>query len=187
MSKKEKTKLQVLLAILALLCVSLLLNFTRNSTPSPSSPVIQRVSHQEQKSESPDTLPLLAEIRQPHPLFTESQRNVFEFQGDESSEPDPDSPDADTAALNDPTAAAADGPASPDVTYLGYYREKGDTPRKLAAISNGGTIYVGGVGQTLAGKYKVVSVEDELLVIVYLPDGRTLRLPLGRPENTKPQ
>jgi hypothetical protein len=77
-------------------------------------------------------------------------------------------------------------PNGPDVTYLGFYHEREGSERKLGAISNGGQIYVGGEGDILGGKYKILKLGDEYLDIEYLPEHRIIHLKLGRNGNAPP-
>jgi hypothetical protein len=100
------------------------------------------------------------------------QRNVFEFKEDGASIAQARKP-----ALEAPETAPA---RQPQVHYLGYYLEKNTGQLKLAAISNSGRIYVGRVGQILGGKYLVLQIEDEFVILKYLPENKILRLPLGK-------
>jgi hypothetical protein len=130
-----------------------------------------------------ETLPQLSMLEARVPEFTSEHRNVFEFAGEEESAEDPISvtkpivPVPQTEALT---------PVGPDVTYLGFYKERTGSNRTLAAISNGGQIYVGGQGEVLAGKYRVLRVEDEFIEVEYLPEKRIIRLELGRHNSAPP-
>jgi hypothetical protein len=111
------------------------------------------------------------------PEFKSVHRNVFEFSGEDQTS---EMPIEDPQPVVSVPQTVPLGPLGPDVTYLGFYKERDASDRKLAAISNGGQIYVGGQGEVLAGKYRVIEVEDEFIVVEYLPDHRILRVELGR-------
>ena len=68
----------------------------------------------------------------------------------------------------------------PDVHYLGFYRERSSNQIKLAAISNGGQIYVGGVKDILGQKYQLLQIGDEYLVLKVLAENKVLRVALGK-------
>ncbi len=52
----------------------------------------------------------------------------------------------------------------------------------LAAIVNGGQIFVGGVNDVLADKYRILEINEEYLVVRLIHENRTIRLPLGKPK-----
>lgn len=109
------------------------------------------------------------------PFFREVKRNVFQFQGDSdvniTAAPEIATPPVVTTP-----------PAAPDVRYLGFYKQKDESRIQLAAISNGGKIYVGGVGDTLADKYEVIQIDDDFLVLKILATNEIMRFALGNTE-----
>src|SRR5262249_49615949 len=76
------------------------------------------------------------------------------------------------------------GPTTPDVRYLGFYLEKKPSRVRLAAISNGGTIYVGGVGDVLAQKYQVLKIDDDYVILKLVQENRILKFPIGKDQSS---
>src|SRR3990172_11395611 len=164
----KQTQTIVLVALLALLAVSMTISFSSNrrvrtAAGSPENN-LARIGDQ-------DEVPKLALLHQTPAEPEEIERNIFEFEQERT----PQNPVAVPQ-----TAAPPELPQFPDVRYLGLYEEKGASKVRLAAVSNGGKIYVGGVGQILGGKYQVVEIDDEFLVLRVLADGRMVQLPLAR-------
>lgn len=107
--------------------------------------------------------------------FSSVHRNVFEFGS-------PNAPEMDMPAVMMPPApiVTPDSTKLPDVRYLAFYTEKDQKSTPIAAIINGGRIYVGVEGEILAGKYEVLRIDDEFIVLRFLPDNRIIRLPMGK-------
>jgi|SRR3990170_3820149 len=171
MTWSRNTQLSVLLSLVGVLFLSLLLNRKdgdREQTSSAGAEVntASIAIHQD------DQLPAV-ELLHKQPIALEKlNRNIFEFQEKAVSDENSGKTYQDAPLLRQPEV--------PEIHYLGLYEEKGPSSVRLAAVSNGGKIYVGGVGQTLAGKYRVLEIEDEFLVLRILSDNRILRFPLGR-------
>jgi hypothetical protein len=107
--------------------------------------------------------------------FSSVHRNVFEFGS--SATPVVE----ESALMESPEVpVATNQPELPDVRYLAFYAEKDPKGIPIAAIINGGQIFVGVEGDILAGKYKVLQIDEEFIVLRFLPDNRVLRLPLGK-------
>jgi hypothetical protein len=181
MTKTERLQWQIFL----LLIVALIASIYYFSTPSNDNPPVPSVrktpAHSDRGDE--DSLPELSMLQQPPPEFNTVKRNVFKF-GDGSDSED-QTPIVETEPLV-PVETEPATPTGPDVTYLGFYHEHEGTERKLGAISNGGQIYVGGEGDILGGKYKVLQLGDEYIDIEYLPEHRIIHLKLGRNGNLPP-
>jgi hypothetical protein len=155
-----------------LLAVSIFYNFFWEDIPRQVKVVLPKT--EKIKVAAKDEVLLTGLLGQDAPEFSSIQRNVFEFNG------------------SDPMIAAEMPPAPmeaevipetqelPDVRYLAYYLEKGSKNVPIGAIINGGRIYVGVEGDILAGKYKILQIDDEFILLKYLPDGRTIRLPMGK-------
>jgi hypothetical protein len=148
------------------------MNFSEKRPPeSELLPASRESSISSANPQNPDVL-LTVELlqNQPQPFVSES-RNIFQFV-EKTPLPPPD-PDKQKALQ----------PQIPEVHYLGFYLEKSSDPARLAAISNGGKIYVGGPGDVLGGKYEILEVEDEFLVLKVLSSGKILRFPIGRKDS----
>jgi hypothetical protein len=116
----------------------------------------------------------------PHALL-DIKRNIFEFREDISK------PVQTPLAmqLNAQTQTQTQtGPTTPDVRYLGFYLEKKPSRVRLAAISNGGTIYVGGVGDVLAQKYQVLKIDDDYIILKLVQENRILKFPIGKDQSS---
>jgi hypothetical protein len=176
MTKTERLQWQ----FFVLLIVALIASIYYLSGPPDDNPGILNFQKTLTKSNpgSEDSLPELSMLQKQPPEFNNVKRNVFKF-ADGSDEETDQASLIETAPLDIPETEPST-PTGPDVTYLGFYHEREGTERKLGAISNGGQIYVGGEGEILAGKYKVLRLEDEYMVLEYLPDHRIIHLKIGR-------
>jgi len=172
MKSSEKGKFQMLIVLIGLLGLSLLWNRRelRQPVPKVSEPRSNPVA-----SMKTDEVPQLGLLNKaPSDLLV--KRDIFRFRDAPSPIPDPE---ALSSFVRKPKTTAPPPSEIPDVRYLGFYQEKTPSRVKLAAISNGGKIYVGGVGDVLADKYEVVRVDDDFVVLKILADNRVLRFTLG--------
>ncbi len=172
MKNSEKGKFQILIVLIGLLGLSFFWNRPEFHQPvfhasePRSNPVV---------SSNTDEVPQLELLNKP-PSGLQVKRDIFRFRDEEVASPTTES--LSSISLN-PKPEASPAPEIPDVRYLGFYKEKKPSKVKLAAISNGGKIYVGGVGDVLADKYEVVRVDDDFVVLKILADNRVLRFSLG--------
>src|SRR5262245_38396238 len=175
MTKTERLQWQ----IFALLIVALLVSIYYFSGPRNDNPTISNARKVPARSENAanENLPELSMLQQQLPEFDDVKSNVFKFLNGSDSEDQKSILETEPMVLPD---AQPSTPAGPDVTYLGFYHEREGAERKLGAISNGGQIYVGGEGDILGGKYKVLKLGDEYMDIEYLPEHRIIHLKLGR-------
>jgi hypothetical protein len=170
--------LKLLLGVLVLLVIGSILYSTIFNRPALILPAV-RTSLKSTGSSQGDEL-LLEMLTHKPPLFKGVQRNVFEFGSGSSDEPIVALPGTPGMAAP-PIALSAAAPAGPEVRYLAYYRERESGSARLAAIVNGGQIFVGGVGDVLADRYKILEINEEYLILQLIhEDNRILRLPLGR-------
>jgi hypothetical protein len=177
MSTSEKKKMHILLGLLGLLFLSAFLNFSRTpiivhpgtpATPRPH-PVVQ---------EKPEQLPAVSMLEKNPRAIDKIKRNIFQFgseQGDQQD--DQEQQESELQSGQNPQTAP---PALPDIRYLGFYSEKNKSQIKLGAISNGGQIYVGGVGDVLASRYKILNLRGDFIVLKLLQENKILRIPLGK-------
>jgi hypothetical protein len=181
MTKTERLQWQ----IFVLLIVALIASIYYFSRPTIENPTISNVRKipPRSKDAGDENLPELSMLQQQLPQFDNVKRNVFKFRDGSDSQDQTSIVEAEPMVLPDPGPTT---PAGPDVTYLGFYQEREGVERKLGAISNGGQIYVGGEGDILGGKYKVLKLGDEYMDIEYLPEHRIIHLKLGRNGNAPP-
>ncbi len=172
MTNSEKGKLQVLIVLIALIGLSLFWNRTEFHQVAPP---ISRPKSNPVVFSSPDEVPRLELLNKP-PSGLQVRRDIFRFRDAEAAAPAPESL---SSLVRTPKPARPSEPEIPDVRYLGFYKEKKPSKVKLAAISNGGKIYVGAVGDVLADKYELIRVDDDFVVLKILEDNRILRFPLG--------
>lgn len=177
MKKSEKGKFQILILLIGLLGLSFLWNGRelRQPVPHVSQPRSNPVA-----SMKTDEVPQLG-LLNTAPSDLQVKRDIFRFRDAPTPMPDPESL---SSIVRKPKITAPPSPEIPDVRYLGFYQEKKPSKVKLAAISNGGKIYVGGVGDVLADKYEVVRVDDDFVILKILADNRLLRFPLGNVSGT---
>lgn len=172
MKLSETSKWVIFVVLVSLIFVSVY--FSTNSRPAAGS--LSQI-RQPRKSALPAgaEVPLMQMLASKAPFFRDVRRNVFQFQGDTdlnmTAAPKIDTPPVVTTT-----------PAAPDVRYLGFYKQKDESRIQLAAISNGGKIYVGGVGDTLAEKYEVIQIDDDFLVLRILATNEIVRFALGNTE-----
>lgn len=183
MTRTEKIRFQVLLAVVALLCLSLYYGSSVPDVALPqpvAAPVITAPVAVRPVSQV-DELPSLLLLSRTPPSFSQSRRNVFEYGEGADLEPAPDDALAQPAESDVPetTTDAAPSPGS-EITFVGLYREKGKPDSRLAAVSINKDIVVVGKGDILPGGYKVVKIEDNALTLSLIAEKKTLRYPLGR-------
>jgi type II secretory pathway component PulC len=114
-------------------------------------------------------------LKHSSPPMPRVKRNIFQFGG--KTEPE----QLQTPVLRIPQSqpSMASPEELPDVHYLGFYLEK-QTGLMLASIVNGGRVYVGKVGQTLGGKYELLEITADHVILRLKGDERVLRVPLGK-------
>jgi hypothetical protein len=171
MNQKSRKELAILAVLLILLSVSV---FSQFSSDQPSNIVSTKARTDRRPpvavSEVLDVNSLSAEV----PEFSGVKRNIFQFgaAAAESHTPMIPVPEAEPEVVQAPTV--------PQVHYLGFYYEK-ESGLKMAALSNSGRIYVGKVGQILGGKYEVLEIVDDHVILKVLhEEGKTIRVPLGK-------
>jgi hypothetical protein len=182
MTRNERLQWQLFL----LLVVAIIASIYYFSGPPKNNPSVLNVRKTPVRPDvgSEDSLPELSMLQHQLPEFNDVKRNVFEF-GDGSDQETNQASLVETAPIELPETEPA-VPAGPDVAYLGFYHEREGSERKLGAISNGGQIYVGGEGEILGGKYKVLRLEDEYIELEYIPENRVIHLKIGRNGNGPP-
>jgi len=177
MRDSEKTKLQILILLAGLLCVSF---FWNRSELRQTVPAVSPKKPDAFVSVQTDEVPQLSLLNKA-PSSLQVKRNIFRFHEAQNYVPAIESP---LEFANNPKIAPPAAPEIPDLRYLGFYQEKKPSKVKLAAISNGGKIYVGGVGDVLADKYEVLRVNDDFVVLKILADNRVIRFSLGNVSGT---
>jgi hypothetical protein len=181
MTKTERLQWQVFVFLIVALIASIYY-FSAPSNDTPSVSNVRKVPARANDA-ADENLPELSMLQQQLPEFDDVKRNVFKFRDGSDSEDQTSIAETEPMVLPDPEPTT---PTGPDVTYLGFYHEREGSERKLGAISNGGQIYVGGEGDILGGKYKILKLGDEYLDIEYLPEHRIIHLKLGRNGNAPP-
>jgi hypothetical protein len=177
MNSSDKRKLPILIVLLALLLLSAFFNFSRS--PGPVAPSAYTSIRPLPKALPPEALPSIETLMRTPNEVAEVQRNLFQFGEEGKVQNDKDADDADKEA-DESEATAQSVPAPPDVRYLGFYQEKGRSNARLGAISNGGKIYVGAVGDVLASQYQVLQIQSSSIVLRLLSDNKIMRFTLGK-------
>jgi hypothetical protein len=181
MSLKSKKEMAFLIVLLGLLSFSIYSQMTgENHESSSQDPIVRKPLSSPSSSASPSAS---TEVLQVHLLETKVpelsgvKRNIFQFEGKGSVSPE------QPLVLKMPQTQVLipTPPALPNVHYLGFYFEP-DTGKKLASISNSGKVYVGKVGQILGGKYELLEIAEDHIVLRLTEDGKVLRVPLGKGE-----
>jgi hypothetical protein len=97
-------------------------------------------------------------------MLRPSTRNPFRFTGPKAVAHSRDRLDAMTGATIEPVAPMT--PATPSLTLTGVATKKtADGTRRTAVISGDGGIYLVAAGDSVAGRYTVITVEEEAVVL----------------------
>lgn len=96
-----------------------------------------------------------------------STRNPFRFNASRSAPPQVDRFDASrTAAPAAMTPSLPAAPLPPPLTLSGVTEKRTPQgPRRTAVISGAGQLYLAGVGDTVAGRYTIVTIDPEAVVL----------------------
>lgn len=173
MNHKSKKELAILIGLLILLAISVFSQFSNRSGVSVAQKSAKSDISREIDSSEVLGVDLLTVQK---PEFTTVKRNIFQFRGGAQQ---PDSPES-AIGVSPPKPVAPLPPAAPEVHYLGFYFEK-ETGLKMASLSNHGRVYVGKVGQVLGGKYEVLEIAADYVILrLRTQDGKVIRVPLGR-------
>jgi hypothetical protein len=175
MTKAERLQWQIFVFLIVALIASIYY-FSRPLNDNPTTLNVRKAPARPNEAAG-ENLPELSMLQQQLPEFDDVKRNVFKFRDGSDSQDQTSVVETEPMVLPESEPST---PIAPDVTYLGFYHEREGAERKLGAISNGGQIYVGGEGDILGGKYKILKLGDEYLDIEYLPDHRIIHLKLGR-------
>ena len=172
MNQKSRKELAFLMVLLVLLSVSVFSQFS-NDRPSSilSSKARSNPGGTVSVSEVLDVDSLSSEV----PEFSGVKRNIFQFGAGVAEAPP-------TPMIRVPEAEpeVVEAPSVPEVHYLGFYFEK-ESGLKMAALSNSGRVYVGKTGQILGGKYEVLEIADDHVILKVLYDeGKIIQVPLGK-------
>jgi hypothetical protein len=177
---RVSTEGKILIAVTALLALSLFLNFSPKEVAAPSVQPPVRIIPMPQ-DRFPDPIPDISLLKKDPAIFSGVKRNVFHF--DEQGHV----VETEMAQTSDQTAEVAGSqstPASsaPDIHFVGLYREHKEQGAVLAALDSGGSILVGAVGQTLANQFQILEIHDDYVVVKVLSDQKIFRIPLGKAE-----
>jgi len=176
---RVSTEGKILIAVTALLALSLFLNFSPKEVSAPSIQPPVRATRTPQ-DRFPDTIPDMNLLKKDPAVFGGVKRNVFHFdQPVNVAEQEPVESSDQTA---DSQSNAATEPSAPNLHYVGLYREHKDQGAVLAALDNDGNILVGSVGQTLANEFQILEIHDDYVVVKVLSDHKFFRIPLGKEE-----
>src|SRR5262245_60591408 len=136
MSLPTSGKTWLLIILLLFLAASIYYNFLPKTAASPQAKtrIVNKNSVADRKDEVVQSALLTKETAE----FSTVRRNVFEFGGSDSFEPKA----TVQAEIPDPPTEP-ESPQLPDVRYLAFYLEKDPNAIPIAAITNGGRIYVG--------------------------------------------
>jgi hypothetical protein len=173
MNLSETSKWNIFIVLMIAIGVSLIYS---SGYQNGDSAAVRAKRKSARTAEKAEELPLVNLLHYHPPFFGDVKRNVFQFRAEEA----PQLSEGSKPATPSMTQVFGTTTTLPDVRYLGLYREKENSKVQIAAISNGGQIYVGGVGDTLAGKYEVLGIEDEFLILKILATNKIMRFRLGK-------
>jgi hypothetical protein len=171
MNRKSTKELAFLIVLLVLLSVSV---FSQFSNDRPSSILSSKGTSNTRGPVAANEVVDVDSLSGETPEFSGVKRNIFQFGAG------PAEPPAPSIRVPEPEPEVVEAPSVPAVHYLGFYYEK-ESGLKMAALSNSGRIYVGKVGQILGGKYEVLEIADDHVILkVLYEEGKTIRVPLGK-------
>lgn len=174
MKTSEKRKWQVFGGLVVLLAISLFGNFY--SPGQEITPEMNQVQRGQGGSFSSEEVVNVHQLNRKMPPVRRIKRNLFEFEGQNTQEVPP-MPNQTLTVLKQEQVPMDE---IPSVRYLGMYLEKKEGGLRLAAISNSGRVFVGKVGDVLAGKYRILRIENEYLLLQLTADDRKFRVGLGK-------
>lgn len=188
MTRSEKTRMQVLVIVVGLLCLSLYYNSysrTESIAAKPAPPARSLPPAPPSKNvplhsvSQPDVLPSLPLLNQEVPAFTQSRRNVFEFNegGDEEQQTAGEDPVEESTAAS--TQSGPESAPGSEITFVGIYVEKDKPDTRLAIVSVSKNVVVVKSGDLISGGYRVVKIGDDFLVLSVFGQKTLLRFPLG--------
>lgn len=172
MNQKSRKQLAFLIVLLVLLSVSV---FSQFSNDRPASILSSEARSNSRRSAAMNEVLDVDSLSQEVPAFSGVKRNIFQFGAGTAESHAPVIP---VPQVVEPKVVEA--PSVPEVHYLGFYYEK-ESGLKMAALSNSGRIYVGKAGQILGGKYEVLEIADDHVILkVLYEEGKIIRVPLGK-------
>ncbi|MGH9857427.1 MAG: hypothetical protein ACRD4B_06240 [Acidobacteriota bacterium] len=174
MNSKSKKELAILTVLLGLLSISVFSQLFKG-TDVPVG--LRKPSTTNSRNAASNEVIAVDLLSNETSEFTSVKRNIFQF-GSGGGRPEP-SEDTEEF-VQPPTPVQPPVPPSPEVHYLGFYYEK-ESGLKMAALSNSGRIFVGKVGQVVGGKYEVLEIaQDYVLLKLRMQDGKIIRVPFGK-------
>ena len=174
MSTKTKKEIAVLLVLLGLMAISVISQRTGGVAPEATRGSLL-TRHPNVVTTQPNEVVQLQLLETTISELTGVKRNIFQFGSITGATQD----HRLTLPIPQSVPIVQEPSALPDVHYLGFYFEK-ETGLRLASIANGGRIYVGKVGQTLGGKYELLEIAMDHVVLRLTDDGKLLSVPLGK-------
>jgi len=174
MSSKSKKELAVLFVLLGLLSISIFSQMAGSVHQDASRGLATRLQSARPATQ-PNEVVQVQLLERTIPELSGVKRNIFQF-GSKAGTSQEHQP---VLRIPQSQSLVPQSPALPSVHYLGFYFEK-ETSLRLASIVNGGRIYVGKVGQTLGGKYELLEIAVDHVILRLTDDGTLLRVPLGK-------
>lgn len=180
--------MQVLVIVVGLLCLSLYFNtYSRtDSIVAKKAPAVRSLPPSPQSKNVPlhsvsqaDELPSLPLLEREVPAFTQSRRNVFEFNegGDEDQQSADEDPVQDGTAAS--TQSQPESAPGSEVRFVGIYVEKDKPDSRLAIVSVNKDVVVVKPGDLISGGYRVVKIGDDFLMLSVFGQKTLLRFSLG--------
>ena len=171
-----------LLALLGAAVLALLVYWTWPSaspTPAPSNQARDARARQTSGQTTPASLVVrLGELTQPPPTPSDAERNPFRFQPKPPPAPPPSAlAPPQTAAPTQPPGPPPPPPGPPPIP-LKFFAVIEAPGGKIAGLTDGRGVYKGREGDTIEGRYRIVKIGVESVVMEYLDGTGRQTIPL---------
>jgi hypothetical protein len=117
----------------------------------------------------------LEALKRPAPEPADAERNPFRFQPKPPPAPPPEEMNPEPAPTLPPAPPLPTGPAPIPLKYLGYIE---DRHGKIAGLTDGRGVYEGREGAIIEGRYRIVKIGIESIVMEYVNGTGRQTIPL---------
>lgn len=176
----RRTEIGLFVGLLAVLAVTLYLNFRPSSGADSGTPITIAVQplHVENPSLHLDRLKKIRQL-----AYTGTHRNIFSATPPPPPLPASSAADRKHGAGGHGSATAGPAPPPPLRVPLTFYGMAVDpkSGKKLAFFTNGDNVYIAAAGQTLLGRFRLLSIGNDTAEVEETSSGRRATLNMTRP------
>jgi hypothetical protein len=147
-------------------------------SPAPSNQARDRRARQTAGQTTPESLEVrLGSLTQPPPEPSDAERNPFRFQPKPPPAPPP-SAFTPPPSQQQPPPVQPPQPVGPPPIPLKYFALIDAPGGKIAGLTDGRAVYKGREGDTIEGRYRIVKIGVESVVMEYLDGSGRQTIPL---------